>query len=194
MRKIFVCVTAFVTTLAMTFMTFASDSAQSVSDYASELTGFTANEATIMLENYTKYQEILDKLSDDYGVTVRFCTAEEMERLGIKVPNLTMTAQEFEATMRDYVEETLVSGTQTASAHIIGAEYVCESFTHTMDGDTNIYTASNIIKTIPGEVESVLQETSEETYFSMKNVEGGAVSIGETVTNAGGYWQFKKHK
>lgn len=135
----------------MTFMTFASEPAQNVSDYTSELTGFTADEAAVMLENYTKYQEILDRLSDDYGVTVRFCTAEEMERLGIDVPSLTMTAQEFEATMRDYVEETLASGTQTASSHIVGAEYVCEAFTHTREGDTNIYTASNVTRTFSGE-------------------------------------------
>lgn len=190
MKKIVVCVTAFVTMLAIALTAFASDSAQSISDYASELAGFTADEAAVMLENYTKYQEILDRLSGEYGMTVRFCTAEEMERLGMSVPSLTMTAQEFEATMRDYVEETLKSNTQTVSGRSAGIKYVCESLTHTREGDTNIYTG-NFIRTTSEESETVLQVTAEETYYSMKDVEGGAVSIGGTVTNASGYWQFK---
>ncbi len=171
--------------------------AGTVSAESLEWVGFSVEEKEIMQENYQKYQHILDKLNAEYGTSVRFSTADEIKRVGSEVRKITMSSEEFEEYFRDLIEESLTASAYAKSAEAstkidTGVQYVSTSITCKREGNTIIYTATDFQKVDSSEPLMVRGETSEETYFSLKHVDGGAFSIGGTVSNAAGFWRFKE--
>ena len=124
-------------------------------------------------QNTDPYQEVLDKLNEEFSTNVRFLTPEDGAAALYDADEINVTPEEFEKTLRaEILENNKAKKEADAAARNLQNELIEES-------------GSGICTT---EMPAGLRSTY--TVDREKNVSGATVHLNATVTNNAGYWAY----